>query len=379
MRILINRICNKLSGAEIYNLYLLKGLKKYSDLDIIFSSDNNELNKRIRQIGFPTILVQPGVDEIGTKKHFLKTLLVLPIYLSRFQKVFSKVWKVDLIVFQSMTEKIFLTPFLKLLKQKVVWIEHGPLFATQRASIIKWLYVLVARFVDKIICVSHSTRTDLIANNIRGTKAITMYVGIDTNEFMPLDSSTIFRLKSKINWQNKSIVGFLGTVSKEKGIEDFVEVATLIAKEKKDIRFLVIGDGSSLEWAKHEVESRNLSLYFHFTGFVADVREYLGILDVLLFPSYHKEGLSISLLEANAMGIPCVASNIGGNKEIIFPNKNGLIYTNSSPSKIKDLVLSVLQDRKKYTTHARKVVLDLFSLEENSQKFYQLFTSINEK
>ncbi len=375
MKILFNRICNKISGAEIYNIYLLAGLKTYRDLHITFSSDNETLLEHVKKMGNQVEIIKPGINEIGTKKQFLLAIPQLPLFYLRYLNFFRKIGKQDLYVFESMNEKLFLTTPLVILKRKVIWIEHGPLFQTQRALIVKWLYRMNSRFVNKIICVSESTRKDLHVDN---KKLATVYVGIDTTTFAPLEEKVLYRYKSRLHLQNSSIIGYLGTVSKEKGIQDFLDVATLITKEKNNIRFIVIGGGPLLEWAKEEIERKSLSSKFLFTGFIQDVREYLGILDILLFPSHHNEGLSISLLEAHAMGIPCVASNMGGNSEIILQGQSGYIYKNSSSNKIKELLIDVLKLKKKFKANARKVILDSFSLKENAEKFYLLFNEIYE-
>lgn len=378
MKILFNRICNKISGAEIYNLYLLKGLRVYKDLEITFTSDNEALIKRVKKMDIRSKGIIPGVNEIGTKKQFLLALFRLPVFYMRYSALFNQVGKQDLYVFESMTEKIFLTPVIKMSGKKVLWIEHGPLFETQRAEVIKFFYKLNSQLVDKIICVSKSTQNDLINGGMEKNKTIVMYLGIDTKEFIPLNINTIYRIKTKLHLENKSVIGFLGTVSKEKGIADFLDVATLLNKENNNRKFMVIGGGPLLEWAKHEVAKRNLFHNFNFTGFITDVKEPLSILDVLLFPSHHREGLSIALLEAHAMGIPCVASDIGGNSEIIIHGKSGFLYKNSSVNKVKELIVEVLKNKKTFKHNARKVALNSFSMKENSENFYQLFKLLYE-
>lgn len=376
MRVLLNRISNRISGAEIYNIALLKSLKRYKDLDIIFSSDNSELNNRVKSLGFRIRPIYPQVNEIGTKKQFLYACITLPLYVQRYFDYFRKVEKIDIVIFESMTEKIFLTLPLRLFGKKVIWIEHGPLFNTRRALIIKWLYKIESTYVNKIICVSQSTREDLVSNGISNQKSVVVYIGIDENEFAPFDTKQIFKLRSNLGLNKTDIIGFLGTVTREKGIVDFLEAATLMIKERKNIHFLVIGDGNMLVWAKSEVARRNISNKFHFTGFVKNVKDYLGMVDVLLFPSHHQEGLSIALLEASSLGIPIVATDIGGNNEIVVNNFNGKLFKNSSFNNVKSILLEVLYQKKSFKINARKVILEKFSMEENGRKFIQLFKEV---
>lgn len=376
VKILINRISDKISGAEVYNLYLLKSLIKFKELEVIFSSNNDELNKKINELGYLVIPICPPIPEIGTKRQLLASFVKLPKYLYVYVKFFYKIHDIDIFIFESMTEKIFLTIILKVLKKKIVWIEHGPLFATKRASIVKTLYKVNSNFVSRIICVSESTQNDLVSAGLSRHKSIVQYIGIDTNEFEPLSTQNSYRIKSQFGLLKNRIIGFLGTVNREKGIKSFLEVANTLSKVKNDAYFIVIGGGDLLNWAKKEVQRKGISHKFYFTGYITNVKEYLGIFDILLFPSSHQEGLSISLIEAAAMGIPCIASDVGGNKEVVFNKKNGLLYSNSSPVKILRLIEEIFTNLKEYKKYARKVALDKFSLEKSGDDFYQLFNFI---
>ncbi|HXS15305.1 MAG TPA: glycosyltransferase, partial [Candidatus Saccharimonadales bacterium] len=284
MKIIINRITRRISGAELYNVYLLGALKKYKDLEILFSSDNDTLSEKVRKMGYTISPIKPPLYEVGTKKQLLFAILLLPQYALVYWKYFRKNGNFDLIIFESMNEKIFLTFLLKLWNKKIIWIEHGPLFATRRAALIKLLYKLNSNFVDKIICVSKSTQVDLLTAGLNSGKTIVQYIGVDTQKYDIFSPQKSFRMRSKLGLLKKEIIGFLGTVNEEKGIRKFLEVATIISKVKSNAFFVIIGEGNLLEWAKSEAQKRSLSNKFYFTGFIDEIADYLGIFNILLFP-----------------------------------------------------------------------------------------------
>ena len=93
----------------------------------------------------------------------------------------------------------------------------------------------------------------------------------------------------------------------------------------EDSIYIICGDGQLEENLKSLVRELKIEDKIIFLGFRKDVAEIYKISDFFLFPSY-QEGLSISLLDAIAAGIPVIVSNIRGNVDIVSPKINGLIY-----------------------------------------------------
>jgi len=169
MNILFIRITNRISGAEKYNYYLIEALKKYTDINPIIITDCEEFAKEIRDNKYTVYIFPLSIKEIGTKRDIISVVFQLPIYLITYIKIIknlNSLYHFRIICLESMTEKIFLTILLKILLYKVIWIEHGPLFITQRAWIIKKLYMLNSYISDKIISVSNNTKKDLIQGGV---------------------------------------------------------------------------------------------------------------------------------------------------------------------------------------------------------------------
>ncbi len=372
------RITSGVSGAEVYNLNLLSGLRKYKDLDISFITNSREFSDRVRNLGVKSVCLPIPVKEIGTKKDFLKAVSLFPVYLRTYLKGIGnleKGEKFDLIVLQSMTEKIFLTPILKLKGYNVIWIEHGPLFITNRTSVIKKSYRIASKFTNKIIAVSKDTKKDLIRGGINKNKIETVYIGIDVKHFSPLASmeKNNFRAKLKIPEKNL-IIGSLGTITEEKGIKEFIEVANNIYKKTREVFFLLVGNGPLFSWAKNEVKKLKIDNAFYFSEKVVDVRSYLGIMDIFFFPTKHNEGISMSILEAMSMGVLVMAYDIGGNKELIEDDKTGIMINDLN----KNLVNEILKYKGNniLRRNARDFVQKHFNINIQAERFYEFFNTI---
>lgn len=383
MRVLIIRVATRVSGAEVYNINLIKGFRKFSDINLQYLTNLEYFKNKINEAGGKAEVVKT-IKEIGTKKDFLRGFLLSPIviltYITKIKRL-EKEGRFDLICLQSMTEKIFLSPVLKLLSYKIIWIEHGPLFKTSRAEIIKLFYKISSVFVDKIIAVSKDTKDDLISGNVNKNKIIPLYIGIDTYYFSPLSKEDVKNKKKKLNLENNIVIGFVGTVCKEKGIIEFIKIAEEILHKNKKIKFLVIGDGALLEWSKIEVKKEKIENNFVFMGRVDDIKSYLGIIDVLLFPTKHAEGVSISILESMSMGIPVFANDIGGNKEIIENKVNGYLlnFSEYKAEKLADILISIIRDKNELIAigkNGRNFIKEHFDINNNITNFYSFFKNI---
>lgn len=370
MNLLFIRTSGGYSGAEKYNEYLFEGIKKYTDTSCSMITNSRLLYEKLKDVSESRKLICFPFPEIGTKKTLLISLLFLPwIYISYARLIYSPIKTI--IILESMTEKLFLTTLLKLLHYRVVWIEHGPLFITNRAKVVKWLYCYIAKFTDKIIVVSKDTKRDLIKGGVEKEKVKIVYIGI----FRKSDSGN-----SKINSRNlyhkPSVLGFVGTVCKEKGIAEFIDTASILIKDSPKIKFLVIGDGPKLEWAKQKVIDIKLTNNFEFTGFVSDVSPYLSKIDILFSPTKHHEGLSLSLLEALSAGCLVVARDIGGNKEIIKNKITGYLYKKDEEAitileKVLCNSIKIVKIRKNGQAFVRKN----FSSEKQTKEFVKIASS----
>ncbi len=342
MKILFIRSSKYFSGAEKYNVELLGELRKYFDIVLLTNLEN------LRSYGFKAWIEKWLPEEVGTKKQLLKNLFYAPIFVLRYLKL---VRNFNIVCLQSRTEMIFLTPILKLFKKKIVWIQHGPMFISHASRIIMRLYVFASKFMDKLIAVSQDTKKDLITGGIPKEKITVIYIGVQ-----------ISQIKKQTH---KFTVGFLGTVTKEKGIDDFIEVVKITK-----CTALIIGNGPDLSWVKKCVAC---------TGFVKDVQKYLNRIDILLLPTRHHEGISMAILEAQAVGIPVFATDIGGNREIVEHGYNGFLYKVGDVMGMARDIRMLEKDRnklKEMRRNAQDTVIERFNIRRQAKLFADFFQSL---
>ena len=217
----------------------------------------------------------------------------------------------------------------------------GCLYRGETPRAKKWIYRLFYRILhthlDRIVAVSHMTRSALIRDfGVASEKVDVIHLGIDRRVFEhgELIPPPSFR---------EPVVGTVAELIPEKGIDDFVDAATLIRVEAPRARFIIVGDGPERENLMKKVEAQGLADVVEFRGWIPSGLDLFEEVDGFVLSSY-EEGLPWVVLEAMACRRPTVATNVGGIPEIITDGENGLLVQAGDPASIAAAVLSLINN-----------------------------------
>ena len=192
--------------------------------------------------------------------------------------------------------------------------------------------------------------------------------GINTTFFNPAQVSEIEKvaLREKLNIQPDDFVFvFVGRIVSDKGINElikaFSELQTAENNELTGIKLLLVGGlESDLDPLNPETLAEiNQNKDIISVGFQQDVRPFFAISDALAFPSY-REGFPNVVMQAGAMGLPSIVSDINGCNEIIVEGENGLIIPSKNVEKLKEKMLTLARDKNLYV-----------KLKENSRRMIE--------
>ena len=181
--------------------------------------------------------------------------------------------------------------------------------------------------------------------------------GIDTTFFSPDQVTEIERvtLREKLNIQPDDFVFvFVGRIVSDKGINElikaFSELQAVENNEPTGIKLLLVGGlENDLDPLNPETLAEiNQNKDIISVGFQQDVRSFFAIADALVFPSY-REGFPNVVMQAGAMGLPSIVSDINGCNEIIIEGENGLIIPSKNVEKLKEKMLTLAKDKNLYT------------------------------
>ena len=173
--------------------------------------------------------------------------------------------------------------------------------------------------------------------------------GIDTSYFdselfSSLENNT---LKSELGVEiNDFVFIFVGRVVSDKGINELVEAFDRFCLLEQDIKLLIVGPlEDELDPLNEQTKLLiNNNVKIISVGYQHDVRPYFAISDSLVFPSY-REGFPNVVMQAGAMGLPSIVSDINGCNEIIVNNINGLIIKVKSVQTIYDAMIKITSDK----------------------------------
>ena len=141
---------------------------------------------------------------------------------------------------------------------------------------------------------------------------------IDTNKF--IYNKDIRRQKRKeLNIENKFVVGHVGRFHPQKNHDFIIDIFKELNEKRKNSVLLLVGDGELRQSIENKVKELNLLDKVIFTGVRDDIPELLQSMDVFVFPSLY-EGLPVTLIEAQATGLPCIVSDTITHEAIISSN-----------------------------------------------------------
>jgi glycosyltransferase involved in cell wall biosynthesis len=184
-----------------------------------------------------------------------------------------------------------------------------------------------------------------------------------------------FSVKKSPNDRGRTI-GFLGRLSEEKGILNFIYAVPLILKEIPDCQFTIIGDGPLRNDIDRFITTNNLINNVQCKGWIPHdaLPEYLNKLRIIIIPS-DTEGLPNAMVEAMACGAVIVASPVGAIPDIIGDGKNGYLLPDNSPKMISRIVANAIfnGDLDRIAADARKTVESRFVYESCMKSFEKIF------
>ncbi len=195
----------------------------------------------------------------------------------------------------------------------------------------KWLF----HWTDRVIAVSNGVKKFYVNKaGLDAKKIEVIHNGINVNKEEG-NQFSISRLKKELGIKgDESVLAVIGRLVPQKGHRYFLmALKELLAKYR--IRGLIIGSGPLEQELKEFSQNLGLQNNVIFTGFRQDVPNLLKAIDVLVMPSL-REGLPITSLEAMAVGVPVVATKVGGTPEVIIDGQTGILVAPNSHTALKE-------------------------------------------
>jgi glycosyltransferase involved in cell wall biosynthesis len=188
---------------------------------------------------------------------------------------------------------------------------------------------------DVAIAVSESTRRFCIdARKLAPERVKKVYLGAPLDEFRPFTREESLEARRALGLPTEAAKArVLGTVTRlheSKGNQYFVEAAALLAKERRDVSFVVVGEGPLQSELEARARALGIGERVKFLGFQRDVAAAFASFDVAVFPSLW-EGTPLTVFEAMAMAKPIVSTDVDGLKDVLVDDENALVVPAKNP------------------------------------------------
>lgn len=214
-------------------------------------------------------------------------------------------------------------------KKKVIYTAHGfhfykgaPFF---NRTVLKYIEKWLAKYTDLLITINKEDFEVAKPFKLRkGGKIIYIPgVGIDLTPFTDVKKNNKSNIRKELGLTYKDIIVIsMGDLVTRKNYDHALRI---IAKaHNKKIQYLICGDGNNKDKLINLARRLNIEEQIHFLGYRTDIQELLNISDIFMLTSM-QEGLPRSVMEAMKAGLPCIVSDIRGNRDLIENEKGGYL------------------------------------------------------
>ena len=200
---------------------------------------------------------------------------------------------------------------------------------------------LVYRLADRVITSGEAVAAIVRGAGVPAERVAAIGPGVDTTRFHPGVSGAAVRAELGLHGP---AVGLVANIRGSKGHAFFLEAASLVLRERTDVRFVIVGDGVGFDDVRRRVKDAGLDAHVIMTGFRRDVPEVMAALDVLVLPSIRSEASSQVVPQALAVGTPVVGTTVGGTPELIRDGETGRLVPPADSAALAAALLDLLRD-----------------------------------
>ena len=225
--------------------------------------------------------------------------------------------------------------------------------------------------------VARSTFYQALGLGVRRDRISCIGNGVDAERFRPGPATGVLRDACGIG-RDVPLIGFVGRLSHEKGPDLFVRAAAIALQRRPDAHAVLLGEGSMRETLGALAVELGIEGRLHLTGVRADVDACLRDL-TLLVSSSRSEGTPLVIMEAQAAGVPVVATHVGGTPEIVTMGESGVLVAPGDVDAIAGVVVALLarpDELVRLGATARRRMIERFSLAARNAEVSDLLESL---
>lgn len=360
---------DSVGGAEVLVVEICRNLLRYNVETVVLHFGNSWLENKCTEYGIASSCL-PGY-------RYYKSITTIPLFaflLNRFLKnsdidiLHSHL--VDPIVGSCIGAFLSNTPHVGTLHD-VHTLKEQP------AKL--WLLQLSAFLRTNLITVSSDVERYIMSNVRAFQKAYrTIYNGVDMARFATADVMKDFSFKESLGLAKDDFIFVcVGRLAEIKNHESLIK-AFSSCQFGKNVKLLIVGDGPLRQSIEKLIVTCDVSESVKMLGLRNDIPELLGISDCFVLSSL-SEGLSCSIIESMAAGLPSIVTNVGGNPELVQEGVTGYLVDPNNPSALCEQMKKMYvqdRERKKMAAAARAVAYDRFSMDTMLKEYVAVYEQV---
>ncbi len=261
---------------------------------------------------------------------------------------------------------------VRLLSTAHAWVMLG-----LRGALYRRLDLWLMRRFHHLIAVSHATKAEMVSAGVPPHLVSVIHNAIDTDAWAP--SPTLCTMRAELNLQRAfPVIGYVGRIMPEKDLDTWIRAAARVGQQYPEAQFVLVGDGRDSRTLGHLQQlatTLGIDKRVHFPGYRAELLPVYASLDLFVLTS-RREGLPNSVLEAMAMGVPVVTTDVAGTKELVLDGQTGFVLPQGDVRGIAQAMLKLVDDqplRRSMGQASRKRVEQEFSFTGRLQRIEALY------
>lgn len=238
---------------------------------------------------------------------------------------------------------------------------------------------LLSRFANAIVPNSYAGERMLLERGLPRSKISVIYNGINEERLLAnRDTVALLRERSGAPARG-TLIGILASLTPAKGHDVLIRAMALMREQIPEVRLAIVGDGPSRQSLETLTDELHLTEHVIFFGYQRNVADFLAAFDLLVSASRDNEGCSNSILEAMAARVPVIATDVGGNRELIEHGETGLLVPVGDERALAEAVVQLLRaplKMERVARGAREMITRQFSLERMVRDYEALYIQL---
>lgn len=375
-----------IGGAQEVVRTLVTQMKKLGHQPLVCSFRDGPLRFEIEKAGIPVEIIPERQYSFLYLPQFIKELIEIRSALLHL----IKKYRVQILQTHLLQSLDFLVSTLSFgnYSPKIFWTIHNVNFILQKDDlpryqwmlgfkrfIYRFLFLQAMKNIDGLIAVSEQVRESLLSYSTNLQQKITVINNcVDIDRYRTIEEN--IDLRETLGYSEDDLLILTVAILKEqKGHKYLIAAANELISEFPQLRFLLAGDGVLKEDLIELVDLYGIGNYFQFLGNREDIPELLAACDYFVLPSLW-EGLPMALIEAMASGLPIVATDVSGSKQVMIDGITGLLVPPGDSHSLAEALIKLITQPNlalKMADSAQERIQESYSVQKQTKEHIDLY------